>query len=927
MKKSFCLFICVLLALTLTLAGLAPLLRAGASDQMLNPAPRVIPAVQEWTAGKGRFTPSEGMKISLGSGEAVLNANDREAISDFFLEVMGYPIAFSRQPPSAGDIYFLLADDKTLPSEGYLMDSSSILKISARTSIGFFYGMITFLQSVVSEGSFPNGSVRDYPQYKVRSGMLDVARLYIPLEYVESITKYFAWFKLNEIHLHINDNGTGFSAFRLESDVEGLTSESGFYTKKDYRAYQKRMQKYHVDVITEISSPSHAGCFSRAVPELMLDTSHLDITKKETLSFITGLFDEYLSGSDPVFVNRKVHIGCDEYPEGYDEEMLAYLDALIRYCTQKKYIPRFWGSIGGTGFSGKTAVSSNAECNYWAQSLSDPDVLLKMGYDIINSYAPALYCVPGGNGGFPDVVDVESLYPVWFVNVLGDGTEEPIDSNHKHLSGACFAVWNDLSYLRGFSCFDVFERMRPLVAFVSEKTWTGDHTAELTSADFMDRFETASRIPGATLPSGRPLDTIGKDAFQDYGRAGFPYRFDADVRWVPGSEEAILLSGRYGDLFAGSDGTVGFRKRYGFPETAEDNAECQFDDQTFLFDYALTPGKQTHLSLFGNADTTLLVIDERYAFTPVPNVQNGYTQSATFCLPLETVGSATAFMENVSVSAYPDGFDQLRLDGNLALKKKVTVHSLGSAPERTMEKYAADGDVNTKVYFADEDEQRLLLDLGSVHTVGSIVLRFFEHASAYEVFLSPDGETYEKIYEISDGAGGGRKDDTLSFEPRKARYVLFVQKLRYFREEDRTYCSSVLSEVEVYGLDSAYYENLLAECVPYQSDQTLKQEAEELRTALAKDAIYAFEVDGISESIEARIAYLEEEKKRAEAEASRLAEESAREESERAEASRAEEERQREENRPVGWILFVVTLLVVSAAFLLFFLRFKKQKN
>ena len=926
MRKVFCILVSLLFLFSGTFAAFHK--SAATTNDAVNPPPQVIPAIQEWNGGKGRFTPAEGMKISLGSGGAVLNATDREAISDFFLEVMGYPITFSNQPPASGDIYFLLADDKTLPSEGYLMDASSILKISARTSIGFYYGMITFLQSVVAEGSFPNGSLRDYPQYWVRSGMLDVARLYIPLEYVESITKYFAWFKLNEIHLHINDNGTGFSAFRLESDVDGLTSEDGYYTKNEYRAYQKRMQKYHVEVITEISSPAHAGCFAQVVPDLMLDTSHLDVTKKETLTFITGLLDEYLSGSDPVFVSKKVHIGCDEYPEGYDNAVLSYLDSLIRYCSQKKYTARFWGSIGGNGLNGKMSVSDNAQINYWAQGLSDPEVLLKTGCKIINSYAPALYCVPGGNGGFPDYADIEALYSSWYVNYLGDGPSSAINSNHKNLAGACFALWNDLSYLRGYSCYDVFDRMRPLISLVAEKTWTGDHTRDLTAMDFVNRFGGISVLRGATLPNGVPLDTIDEDDFETYPRVGFPYRFDADVRWIPGAEEATILSGTYGSLIVSEDGTVGFRKTYGFLSPEEEiTGERQFDNQTFWFDLALTPGEETHLSLFGTNEGTLLVVNETYAFTPSPEVRNGYTQSATFCLPLEQVGSETVLVENASVSAFPDDFDQLRLDGNLALKKTVTVHSLSERSNGTMAKYAVDGDTGTRVYFKDEDEQWLLIDLGAVHTVNQIVLRFFAHVPAYEVCLSVDGETFEKIYEISDGSGGNRKDDDRRFEARSARYVLFVQKLRYFHEEDRAYYSACLSEAEVYGWDSAYYDDLLLKTEAYPDDATLQFHADKLKKVLAKDAIFAFEVESIAGSVEARIAYLDYERRRSEEEESRQIEESLLEESVRADLSRAEEERVIEERRPLSWVLFVLSFLAVAVVFALLFLRSRKQRS
>ena len=116
--------------------------------------------------------------------------------------------------------------------------------------------------------------------------MIDVARAYLPLEYVEEITKYYAYFKLNEIHLHINDIGENdYFIFRLESDVEGLTATDGYYSKDDYRAYQKRMLDYGITVITEIDTPAHSACFGKVVPELMLDGRHLDVSKPETVEF------------------------------------------------------------------------------------------------------------------------------------------------------------------------------------------------------------------------------------------------------------------------------------------------------------------------------------------------------------------------------------------------------------------------------------------------------------------------------------------------------------------------------------------------------------------------------------------------------------------------------------------------------------------
>lgn len=223
--------------------------------------------------------------------------------------------------------------------------------------------------------------------------------------------------------------------FRLESDVEGLTATDGFYSKEDYRAYQKRMLDYGVTVITEIDTPAHSACFKAVVPELMLDDRHLDVSKPETVEFIKNLFDEYITGDDPVFVSKKVHIGTDEYPIEYSEQMRAYIDALIRHVNSRGYTPRFWGSFGNEGFNGTTPVSNEAEANFWAVSLSDYKTLFEMGYDIINTCGPALYVVPGGNYGFVDYYNLESLYGSWYVNYMGTDASTAVDPDHPAAQG------------------------------------------------------------------------------------------------------------------------------------------------------------------------------------------------------------------------------------------------------------------------------------------------------------------------------------------------------------------------------------------------------------------------------------------------------------------------------------------------------------
>ena len=297
-------------------------INAYAEQNSPNEAPSVIPAVREWNGGQGKIVFDGEISVVL-DDDSLLTPARKEIISDYFTDIVGKTPVF-KSGTANGTIRLHKATENALDgiskeridalgSEGYILRANGTIDIYALDSKGLLYGIITVLQSYVADGYMPNGEIYDVPSYPIRSGMLDVARAYVPLDYVEEITKYFAWFKLNEIHLHINDRGSdGKGYFRLESDIPNLTSKE-HYSKADYRAYQKRMLEYGVEVVTEIDTPAHSSCFASAVPQYMFDENHIDINNPEAIQFICDLWDEYILGDDPVFVSKTVHFGTDEF--------------------------------------------------------------------------------------------------------------------------------------------------------------------------------------------------------------------------------------------------------------------------------------------------------------------------------------------------------------------------------------------------------------------------------------------------------------------------------------------------------------------------------------------------------------------------------------------------------------------------------------
>ncbi len=830
-------------AAILAAALLAP--SAVVSAEEVNPAPTVIPAVREWEGATGRFVPGNGMKLVVTEGTSVSQAKI-DIIAGYFDDMFGIALEVSDGAPSAGDLVLVTGgDESVLGKDGYILEVGDTVTVTAPNDIGLLYGVITVVQSVSADGYVPCGTARDYSYYKCRGGMLDVARAYLSLEYVEEITKYFAYFKLNEIHLHINDNGeNGYTAFRLESDVPGLTSTDGYYTKDAYRAYQKRMAEYGVTVITEIDTPAHSSCFASCVAsEYMVYGYHIDISNPDAVQFVLDLFDEYITGDDPVFVSDTVHIGTDEYPAGHEEEMRAYTDTLLRHISSRGYTPRFWGSFGGTGFNGNTPVTSDAQTNFWAVELSDYKTLLDMGYDVINTCGPVLYIVPGGNYGFADYYDLSSLYTAWYVNYLGWNESTSVSPDNPQLLGGSFALWNDLyTEYSGFSVFDIFDRVRGGVCLMAEKTWCGEQTREIGAADFVARYDLLSQYSGDSDPGRHKIDDIDGEVPSGVTSFGWPYTASAEVTVNKLGDGFTLFGGKDGEFRVLADGT---------PVLCRGGYE-------FSFDCKIEEGRTTTVGLIADNRQTLLVIDGTYYYFPINNLNSQLTRSSTFVLPLERIGDGLdGSVSGLKVVSGAADLNKLVVNANLALGAKVTVSGLEVNDGRFTADLAVDGDESTRLSFsAAADYQWMVVDLGEIKPVNCVEIMFFEHISDYTVSVSTDGENYTEAAHITIGDDGKKQTDRVDFDMTEARYIKYEQHKRFCVTDWNAYYSGGILEFRVYGFDEAKYRSLIdraEECISAGAPDTLRAAKNALKNYLSADTVFATHLEGLSETLSAEI--------------------------------------------------------------------------
>ena len=181
-----------------------------------------------------------------------------------------------------------------------------------------------------------------------------------------------AYYKMNEFHIHLNDNlifyedydsaeearELAYTGFRLESDVsEGgndglnqadLTNKDLYYTKADFRDFILDSRSMGVNITPEFDTPGHSGAFTKVRPDLMLQNivsgaanragEQFDLSPEkydESLAFVKSIWDEYLT-EDMFDQSMTVHIGTDEY-YGEKNRFRMFSDDLIEYVQSKGY--------------------------------------------------------------------------------------------------------------------------------------------------------------------------------------------------------------------------------------------------------------------------------------------------------------------------------------------------------------------------------------------------------------------------------------------------------------------------------------------------------------------------------------------------------------------------------------------------------------
>lgn len=476
-----------------------------------NQQPFVVPTLQHWQGGDGTFKLKKKIQLILSENTpqtfltfATTFANDLAVLDPKF------KVEIKVGKPGDGSIYFdINPNDTTLKEEGYQLKIKDHLEIKAATLKGGFWATRTLLQLLAQHAThdiLPKGEAFDYPKYPIRGFVLDAGRKFFSLEFLKNYIKLMSYYKMNDFHIHLNDNGfkkffndkwdETYSAFRLESETyPNLTAKDGSYSKKEFRALQELAQSYGVKIIPEIDVPAHSLAFVKMIPEIgskKYGADHLDINNPLTYKVIDQVFKEYLEGPNPVFIGDEVHIGTDEYAKEEAESFRAFTDHYIRYIERFGKKARLWGAL--THAAGTTPVKvKDVTMNVWYNGYADPKEMLNLGYDVISTPDGWLYIVPAA-GYYYDYLNNKKIYNEWTPNKIGN---QVFDEGNKQIKGGSFAVWNDHPG-NGITEKDVHDRVFASMQVLAQKMWTAQQTS-LSFEDFSAHAQLIGEGPGLNI--------------------------------------------------------------------------------------------------------------------------------------------------------------------------------------------------------------------------------------------------------------------------------------------------------------------------------------------------------------------------------------------------------------------------------------------
>ena len=323
---------------------------AACTQEVPVPEIHIVPQPAELTQGEGTVA-VDGMEVWV---DETLGPEAYDAVAGFasrLSSASGKKSAMTASSDKAG-IRFCMGSE--LAPEAYILDAREDgITVRAATFQGAQYGLST-LQQMLPPSVFsgkrdkkafwvvPCVYISDSPRFEYRGLHLDVSRHFWEVPEVKRYIDIMALYKLNNLHLHLNDD----QGWRVEiksrpklteigskrsgtcigatvGNTDGVPYE-GFYTQDQLRELVSYAAARGINIVPEIDLPGHMLAALASYPELGCTGGPYEVWtrwgisddvlcagKEETYKFLEDVLGEICD----IFPSEYIHIGGDECPK------------------------------------------------------------------------------------------------------------------------------------------------------------------------------------------------------------------------------------------------------------------------------------------------------------------------------------------------------------------------------------------------------------------------------------------------------------------------------------------------------------------------------------------------------------------------------------------------------------------------------------
>jgi hexosaminidase len=511
----------------------------------------IVPSPTSAVLGQGEFNLTEHTAIVAGPGT--------ESEAERLAEALRSPTGYALPVKNEGDANCIVlqldnALEAKLGGEGYrLVVTPDRVVIQAAAPAGLFYGGVTLRQllpadifsakrvsSDTTRWNVPCVTVEDVPRFAWRGLLLDVARHFMPVEFVKRYIDLAALHKFNMLQLHLTDDQgwrveikryprlTEIGSIRAESPMAGdRTRGDGtpygpyYFTQEQIRDLVAYASARHVTLVPEIEMPGHFLAALTAYPEYSCTGGPFHVRTQwgiepdvlcpgndQAIEFAINVLAEVTE----MFPGPFIHIGGDEAPrdrwkacpkcqarmraEGLQSEaqLQTYLNhRLDKFLANRGRRMIGWDEILEGGLTPGAAVMS------W-RGTEGGIAAATAGHDVVMS--PTSHCYldyaqargpeePEAIGGYLPLETVYSFDPL--PAQLSAGQQ-------KHILGVQGNLWTE--YIATPRVAEYFTY--PRAAALAEVAWSP--AAQRDFADFQRRLRVHAQRLRVMEVNFRPLD-------------------------------------------------------------------------------------------------------------------------------------------------------------------------------------------------------------------------------------------------------------------------------------------------------------------------------------------------------------------------------------------------------------------------------------